>query len=383
MPSNVLDIAAFPDARTRELQQLNLLLARLECDDSETRRQAIASLHQLANRLREQPGSFNSFRLFRLDLTGLPRPLSLLLHEAVFEPEDWSRTFAEALLRQPQIFDGKTVVEVGTGSGWVSIALLLTSGARHICGLDLNPIAALVARLNAWLNGTTPDGSFVFAECGLPLPEAFTVSVSDLLQLPLARRQKFDHMIGCIPQVLHPDPHCNSRSADSADDLYDLSNYCFAQGVLEDRFGLPLIARALDEAKQCLNPSALITLVLGGRPGMTVIENMFRRRGYDTRVLSTRRIPQAQDTNISSLVELERAYDIQFHFYTCADSKQSISASAAQELLASGVCPYHDLFVVQAAIANQVPAADQPSQKPTADSDTTAILSTTAAAVAV
>ncbi|MFX6067076.1 hypothetical protein ABTE92_19425, partial [Acinetobacter baumannii] len=83
-------------------------------------------------------------------------------------------------------------------------------------------------------------------------------------------------------------------------DLYDLSNYCFQQGILEDRFGLPLIARALEESQLCLNQGGKVTLVLGGRPGPAAIESMFSRRGFDAKLSWSRRIQQADDTDLAS-----------------------------------------------------------------------------------
>ncbi|MFX8972757.1 hypothetical protein ABTN24_19790, partial [Acinetobacter baumannii] len=86
---------------------------------------------------------------------------------------------------------------------------------------------------------------------------------SDLLQKPLLREERFDRVIGCIPQVLHPVPEKGESETEdlSYEDLYDLSNYCFNQGILEDRFGLPLIARAIEEAQLCLNPQGSLTLI--------------------------------------------------------------------------------------------------------------------------
>ncbi|MFX5854761.1 50S ribosomal protein L11 methyltransferase, partial [Acinetobacter baumannii] len=80
---------------------------------------------------------------------------------AVFSPEDWGKAFAEGLMKNPAIFQGKSVVELGTGSGWISLLLLTRTGAAEILALDINPTAILIAKLNAWLNGTTRDGALV------------------------------------------------------------------------------------------------------------------------------------------------------------------------------------------------------------------------------
>lgn len=82
--------------------------------------------------------------------------------------------------------------------------------------------------------------------------------------------------------------------------------------------------------------------------GSQAIESMFDRRGFDTRLVWMRRIQQADDTDLASLVELESEYGIRFHFFMTRDSEQSISAATAVPLLAHGRLVYHDLLVYQA-----------------------------------
>lgn len=344
------------------LSKLNLLLHALESEP--TQKAAIANLHELAEKLSEE--QFASLTIKTVSLPSLPAPIRLFLTPAVFSPELWGRTFAEGLLKSKEQFHGKRVVEVGTGSGWISLLLLFVTHVQEVLGLDLNPVAVTMAKLNAWLNGTTADGAYVLSLAGEPIVKVFQAEVSDLLGAPLASQRKFDHVIGCIPQVLHPNPvklgRDNQQTGSainqaqevvqeeglSEKDLYDLSNYCFEQGILEDRFGLPLIARALEQSQLCLEPGGRVTLVLGGRPGRQAIESMFDRRGFDTRLVWMRRIQQADDTDLASLVELESEYGIRFHFFMTRDSEQSISAATAVRLLAHGRLVYHDLLVYQA-----------------------------------
>jgi len=330
---------------------LTALLAALE--DSKTERAAIKLLHELARDLSDSPNA--PLFLKRVELPTLVRPIELFLTPAVFSPELWGRTFAEGLLKSKEQFHGKKIVEIGTGSGWISLLLLLVTDVREILGLDLNPVACLLARLNTWLNGTTEGGEYILSRAGEPLVKALRVETSDLLGCVLDRHEMFDHVIGCIPQVLHPNPiNADGESGTtseplSAKELYDLSNYCFEQGILEDRFGLPLIARALEQAQLCLNSGGRMTLVLGGRPGRQAIEGMFDRRGYDCNLVWMRRIQQADDTDLASLVELEREHGIRFHFFMSRDSAESVSAETAVKLLQEGRTIYHDLLVYQAA----------------------------------
>ena len=85
--------------------------------------------------------------------------LDLLLLPSIFAPEAWGSTFLEGLLRRPlRSYRGAKILELGTGSGWVALALLSLTEAERVLGVDLNPQAVLVSRLNAVLNGYDADG---------------------------------------------------------------------------------------------------------------------------------------------------------------------------------------------------------------------------------
>ncbi len=328
------------------LANLETLLSAL--DDYATRGKAISLLHELASLL--EHSTTHQLNIRKVSVPGLDEPIKLLLTPAIFSPEMWGQTFAEGLLKNPERFNGARVVEVGTGSGWISFLLLLKTTVREIVALDINPVAVTVARLNAWLNGTKVDGTPRLSAAGLPIVGALRVLQSDLLSTVIDTQESFNHLIGCIPQVLHPGgPLEENRSERLSDrELYDLSNYCFEQGILEDRFGLPLIARALEQAQLCLSHGGEVTLILGGRPGPQAIESMFQRRGYDSEILWSRRNEQADDTDLASLVELEKAHGIQFHFFIDRNSRQSISADTAVRLLRKKLPVYHDLLVYRA-----------------------------------
>jgi aspartate/methionine/tyrosine aminotransferase/methylase of polypeptide subunit release factors len=353
MRVKVPDIALYLEERAITFEELQTFVDALE--NPSTRLDACAALHTLAAELSVRD-SENGLRLFEMPIPGCDEGIKLFLHPAVFEPEQWGKTFAEGLLKEPEVFSGKSIVELGTGSGWISILLLKRTYARFVLGLDLNPVAVAISKLNGWLNGCDADGTLKMTLRGAPLVESFRVAHSDLLLEPLGRRERFDHVIGCIPQVLHPDPaQLKSKRKMSTRDLYDLSNYCFQQGILEDRFGLPLIARALEQAQLCLNPGGSVMLILGGRPGIDAIDGVFRRRGYEPQLWWSRRIQQADDTDLASLVALEREHGIKFHFYASFSSKHSIPASTAVGLLSYDRPLYHDLLVMQAQTRHEKP----------------------------
>lgn len=71
---------------------------------------------------------------------------------------------ARHLLDTPAEVEDRTVLDLATGSGLVALAALL-AGARHATAVDLDPVAAAAARLNAAANG---------------LADRLTVTVGDL-----------------------------------------------------------------------------------------------------------------------------------------------------------------------------------------------------------
>ena len=76
---------------------------------------------------------------------GLPETVGLLEH-VFWEPDD-SLTFRE-LLSAEDIVRDRTVLEIGTGSGLVSLCCL-HGGARFVVATDINPWAYRNAILNA------------------------------------------------------------------------------------------------------------------------------------------------------------------------------------------------------------------------------------------
>jgi len=288
-----------------------------------------------------------------VSIFGKSHNVILLLTDSVFEPEDWSKTFVEGLLRVPsREWNQKVVVELGTGSGWISIVLCKFTLVKQIVALDLNPHAVLVAQINFSNNGLyESDDSAQFDNRRL------TVMHSDLLKELLdAQRSesaelkglKVDFVIGCIPQVLQIQ---SFEKKTEKEQLYDLGNYCGVQGVLEDQFGLGLNASALEQAFQMLSDTGKVILNLADRPGRHVVDKMFLRRGMKPKTLWQSRIAQAADTDVSSLENLERETGADFEFFLHKQSQLSITAKTAARILSRGSSSsrvYHGLRVVQA-----------------------------------
>lgn len=300
------------------------------------------------------------FRIETLDIeiAGRRHRLDVLVLPSIFTPEDWGYTFLEGLLRRPlEDYDDKTLVEVGCGSGWISIALAKFTDLRAIVGLDINPRAVIVSEVNALINSYDEEGRPLYDRSRRLVFERFEVKTSNLLQEIIQAGQKVDFIIGCIPQVLSPDENLDlARLSEYSDAklLGDLGNYCALQGVFEDQFGLGLNAALLEESVRCLKRDGRVILNLAGRPGDGVIRLMFTRRGFEPRVVWKSRVPQASDTNIEPLVTLERRMASEFQFFMNQASSEPVNAQTARELREAGGELWHDLLVYEAHMRDPV-----------------------------
>ena len=109
------------------------------------------------------------------------------------QPPYWGRPWggglvlARLLLDEPAWVAGRTVLDLGTGSGLVAIAGAF-AGASHVRAADIDPQAVAAARLNAALNGVAVEAETrdLLRE---PPPARDVVLVGDLFYAPaLARR---------------------------------------------------------------------------------------------------------------------------------------------------------------------------------------------------
>ena len=314
-------------------------VAALEAWAQEPPEQLAPALHALHAKLREMEHPVLRALPLNLSLGEREAHLELLLLPSIFAPEAWGSTFLEGLLRRPlRSYRGAKILELGTGSGWIALALLSLTDADQVLGVDLNPQAVLVSRLNAVLNGYDTEG----LERSGRLAARFASAESDLLKTPLAMGFRADLVIGCIPQVLATD-----QDLATAEGLYDLSNYTTAQGLVEDQFGLGLNARALRESLLLLEPGGSVILNLAGRPGPAPLDRMFRRRGFEPEALWRARVRQAGDTDIRPLVALEARTGSPFAFHLHPQSPESVSARVALAALEGGKAIYHELQVIE------------------------------------
>ncbi|MBJ6761248.1 aminotransferase class I/II-fold pyridoxal phosphate-dependent enzyme [Myxococcaceae bacterium JPH2] len=333
-------MATYPATPREAFQQLRALAEDLR--QPERRGQALTELRALAELARGKPENA-PLRLEQVVVAvgASQERLELFLLPSIFAPEAWAFTFLEGLLKVPlDEYAGKRLVEVGSGSGWICLALAKFTGLSRIHGMDLNPHAPVVGLCNAWLNGDEQ------------LVSRLSFGESDLLR-GLPETPSWDFIVGCIPQVLRGEGLPAELELSQADEqaLYDLSNYCTLQNVYEDHFGLGLIARLLDEAPERLAPGGRLLLNLAGRPGRAIIERMFTRRGFATHVSVARRVMQAADTDIRPLVALEQRTGREFEFFMEAHSPEPLRAATALGWLQAGNPIWHEVAVWEANLA--------------------------------
>ncbi|KAJ6309277.1 hypothetical protein OIU76_018801 [Salix suchowensis] len=261
------------------------------------------------------------------------KKLTMMVIPSIFMPENWSFTFYEGLNRHPDsIFKDKTVAELGCGNGWISIALAEKCLPSKVYGLDINPRAVKVSWINLYLNALDEKGQVIYDAEKKTLLDRVEFYESDLLSYIRDHNIELERIVGCIPQILNPNPDAMSKMITenaSEEFLHSLSNYCALQGFVEDQFGLGLIARAVEEGITVIKPMGIMIFNMGGRPGQAVCKRLFERRGFHVNKLWQTKIIQAADTDISALVEIEKNSPHRFEFFMGLTGDQPICARTA------------------------------------------------------
>ncbi len=343
-------------------------MTRLEDSDVAVRNQAIQFWNEIADLAESKTGQMGRYHFSLSELRLRPEEgselkLRLLQLPSTFAPEEWSFTFFEGLTRyKTSEFIDRRVVELGCGNGWISLALAIQTRPAQIVGLDINPRAIVCSKLNLYLNAFHADGSPRWSSDGSTLLDRVQFHVSDLLEVPRKKGWLVDRVIGCIPQVLNPDPEFTSklltqgvRETESDEFLHSLSNYAAGDsGSIEDQFGLGLIARALEESVDVLRPSGKIILNLGGRPGTAVLQHLFLRRGFTVSRVWHTQVSQAKDTDIQALVEIESKTPHRFEFYMGRGTDSPVCATTALAYAEAGGEIAHGLSVYEARMRDPI-----------------------------
>ncbi len=143
--------------RVSDFSELNKLVEAIECESTGV--EALRHLHELCRLPRNPSPDCRHFQEFqnRRESKNRKRPAggdaqhegdchswfggaaeALSSHSGFFSPEEWAKTFAEGLLKNPDLFRGKTLVELGTGSGWISLLMLMrTQALRFLVSISI------------------------------------------------------------------------------------------------------------------------------------------------------------------------------------------------------------------------------------------------------
>ncbi|KAL6531569.1 mitochondrial metal transporter [Orobanche minor] len=337
---------------------LRSLLERLE--DPSTRTDARIFLSELHKRLESQEASESCLRTYHFQIQDLylepyeegfqkRKKLTMMVIPSIFMPEDWSFTFYEGLNRHPDsIFKDKSVAELGCGNGWISIAIAEKWSPSKVYGLDINPRAVKISWINLYLNALDENGQPIYDGEKKTLLDRVEFHESDLLSYCRDNQIELERIVGCIPQILNPNPDAMSKMITenaSEEFLHSLSNYCALQGFVEDQFGLGLIARAVEEGISVIKPQGIMIFNIGGRPGQAVCKRLFERRGLRVNKLWQTKVLQAADTDISALVEIEKNSRHRFEFFMGLVGDQPICARTAWAFAKAGGRISHALSV--------------------------------------
>ncbi|KAL3538467.1 hypothetical protein ACH5RR_001833 [Cinchona calisaya] len=317
------------------------LLERL--GDPNTRKEARIFLSDLQKRFEAKEASEKCLQTYYFRIENiyleqyegfmLRKKLTMMVIPSIFIPEDWSFTFYEGINRHPDsIFKDRTVAELGCGNGWISIAIAEKWSPLKVYGLDINPRAIKVSWINLYLNALDDNGEPIYDSEKKTLLDRVEFHESDLLSYCKDHKIELERIVGCIPQILNPNPDAMSKMITenaSEEFLYSLSNYCALQGFVEDQFGLGLIARAVEEGIDVIKPMGIMIFNMGGRPGQAVCKRLFERRGLRVTKLWQTKVLQAADTDISALVEIEKNSPHRFEFFMGLVGNQPICARTA------------------------------------------------------
>lgn len=255
------------------------------------------------------------------------RDLDIEIPEYTFRPNVWTEAFLTGF--QSVAVENKRVVEIGVGTGIVGIELL-KRGVQEYVGLDIDERIIHVAQRN--IAKEIPEST-----------QKITLLQSDLLE-SVPHGQYFDIVCGCLPQIGKL-ATMTLGVADSYARYFDAEKYQSALNV----YGLGLNEGALIQAKTRLTQQGNIVLVLSGRAGKDVLEQLFVRNGYtfeDT-------IPQLRETTLKALVEAED-HGSEFFFYKDALCEDRISVMEAEERRLNGQDSYHKIYVLEGTLAERV-----------------------------
>lgn len=256
-----------------------------------------------------------------ISLEGLEIP------DFTFKPNIWTETFLSGLAMID--VNNFKAVELGVGSGIVGIDLIRRGVSKYI-GIDIDERILPVAYRN--IDKAVPNN-----RCEVSL------LTSDLLS-DLGEERDFDLICGCLPQVSKPTAVVLG-TADSYARYFDAQKYCSNLNI----YGLGLNESALAQSRTRLKVNGRVVLVLSGRAGKDVLEQMFERNGFIPNIIFEKNIPQLRETTLTTLVDHEHC-GCEFFFYKDQKCEERISVVEAENRRLQGMDSYHKLYVIEGRI---------------------------------
>ncbi|MGB9929903.1 MAG: HemK2/MTQ2 family protein methyltransferase [Methanosarcina sp.] len=173
--------------------------------------------------------------------------------ELVYEPAEDSFLLACAALKE--IKPGMCVLEVGTGSGFISAFLLNKVPEIFLIATEINPHAALCAKMNG-----------------------VQVIRTDLFQ---GIRHRCP--VSCFDLILFNPPYLPTSGEEKVPGWL---NYAFDGG----KNGRETLDRFLDEVKAYLKPGGKILILISSLTGLEAVEKKMKDSGFKTGVLKKKKI---------------------------------------------------------------------------------------------
>jgi hypothetical protein len=275
-----------------------------------------------------------------------------------FDPDDpWTQTFQTGLKRAN--LTGKTVYEVGVGTGTNVAFILEECGAKRVYGSDLDPRLVELAERN--IHALCPQKAERFK------PVHGSVSLVDTDE---ARKKvgETDVVIACIPQVGEPgDERLTAfredqkvKLAEGADNEAEDHIAHYYPWTLFDEYPYNSVGLGLNEALMRRirehAPQAELVMNFGCRIGTDVICECFEANGYKPEKIASKIVHQHTGTDISFFVTVEKALSgtglekqLICKFYADPEGKTPLSATEAQDLMDKDpdVDLYHEVAVIR------------------------------------
>ncbi|KAJ4846913.1 mitochondrial metal transporter [Turnera subulata] len=336
---------------------LRSVLERLE--DPSTRAEARIFLGQLHNRLPDSDSDecFNKYH-FQIQDIFLDqyqyhqghqdrKKLTMIVIPSIFIPENWSFTFYEGLNRHPDsIFKDKTVSELGCGNGWITIAIAEKWLPSKVYGLDINPRAVKISWINLYLNALDDNGHPIYDAEKKTLLDRVEFHESDLLAYCRDNNIELERIVGCIPQILNPNPDAMSKmitEGASEEFLYSLSNYCALQASDTDISALVEIEKNSPHRFEFFmglsndQPICARTAWAYGKAGGRIAHAL---SVYSCQLRQPNQVKKIFDFLRSGFHDVSSSLDLSFEDDAVADEKIPFLAYLARELKDNSCFPY-------------------------------------------